>query len=235
MSGSQLSWQLQMTIMGHRRVPVDEPNLRIRVLPPVLIGDEHLDTLHRLFGIPVIAVEMGGGPHHPLKAIHPREIGDVKVLFNIFDGDAPGIARPREDGFDLGIDPGLLAEVCAMLEVLELLLEIGPPATLGGEPALGDLKMRHPRLIERIEKSAIAARITRRITPFQDGKRNLSAGPGRAATIRDVFAADGAQKLQAGRSAAAPAEITALEPRTQVPILISEHGELAGCGMSDEH
>src|SRR6266852_5013166 len=121
-----------------------------------------------------------------------------------------------------------------MFEVLELLLEIGPAPRFPGEPALGDLKMRHSRLIERIEKAAIAARIAGRIAPLQYGERDLSARSRRAAAGRNIFALDGAQEFQAGRPAAAPAEIAALETRAQLRILIGEHRKLARCGMADE-
>src|SRR6476646_5675635 len=100
-----------------------------------------------------------------------------------------------------------------MFEVLKLLLEIGPPAPLRGEPTLGDLKMGHARLIERIEKAAIAARIAGRIAPLQYGERNLSARPRRAAPVWDIFAFDCAQELEAGRPAATPAKIAAFESR----------------------
>src|SRR2546423_9197009 len=94
--------------------------------------------------------------------------------------------------------------------------------------------MGHTRLIERIEKAAIAARIAGRIAPLQDGERNLSARPRRASSFWDIFAFDCAQEIQAGGPTAAPAEIAAFESRLQVRILVGEHRELAGCGMADE-
>src|SRR6266566_2616829 len=177
---------------------------------------------------------MRGGPDHSLKTIHAGEIGDVEVFLDVLDRDAPRIAGALENGFDLRLDPRLLAELRAMLQVLELLLEIGPPARLRGEPALGDLKVRHARFVERIEKAAIAARIARRIATLQNGERDLSSRPGRAAAFRHILAPDRAQEFEAGRSAAAPAEIAAFEPRAQVRILIGEHRELAGGRMTDE-
>src|SRR5215468_2240025 len=98
-----------------------------------------------------------------------------------------------------------------MIQVLKLLLEIGAPARLRREPALGDLKVRHAGLVERIEKAAIAPRVARWIAAFENVKRCPTAGRGGAGPIRNVLASDGAQQFEARGSAAAPAQIAAPE------------------------
>src|SRR5881296_1950522 len=39
--------KLQVPVMCHRQVPVDQPYLRVRIFRPVFVRDEHLDAPHR--------------------------------------------------------------------------------------------------------------------------------------------------------------------------------------------
>src|SRR5215470_4044195 len=98
-----------------------------------------------------------------------------------------------------------------MLQVLELLLEIGTPARLRGEPALGDLKVRHAGLVERIEKPAIAPRVARWIAAFENVERCPAAWRGGAGAIGNLLASDGAQQFESRGSPAAPTQIAALQ------------------------
>src|SRR5215470_58528 len=211
MRRGELFRQLQVAVMRYRRIPVDQPDLRIGILRPVLVGDEHLDALQRLFRIPMIAVEMRRRPDHAPKSIHAGEIRDEQILRDILNWDAPWITGALEQGFDFVFHPRLLAKIGAMLQVLELLLEIGTSARLRREPALGDLKVRHAGLVERIEKAAIAPRVARWIAAFENIERRSAAGRGGAGAIGNVPASDGAQQFEARRSPAAPAQIAALE------------------------
>src|SRR5258705_11349599 len=98
-----------------------------------------------------------------------------------------------------------------MLQILKLLLEIGTSARLRREPALGDLKVRHAGLVERIEKAAIAPRVARWIAPFEHVGRCPAAGRGGTGAIGNVLASDGAQQFEARGSPAAPAQIAAFQ------------------------
>jgi len=80
----------------------------------------------------MIAVEMRRRPNHAPKSVHAGEAGDKQILRDILKRDAPRITRALEQGFDFVFDPPFLAEIGAMLQVLELLLEIGPPARFRG-------------------------------------------------------------------------------------------------------
>src|SRR5262249_41489552 len=144
-------------------------------------------------------------------AVDAGEMGDDQIVGDILDGDVAGIATALEEGFDFAFHPRLLAEIGAMLQVLELLLEIGTPARLRREPALGDLKVRHAGFVERIEKTAIAPRIARWIAAFESVERCPAARRGGAGAIGNVLAPDGAQQFEARGSPAAPTQIAALE------------------------
>src|SRR6266480_2777141 len=124
MRRGELSRKLQMPVMRHRQVPVDQPYLRVRIFRPVFARYEHLDASHRLLGIPVVAVEFRRRPDHALETVHARETGGVQILLDVLDGDAPGIAGALEQGFDLVLHPRLFSEVGPVLEVLQLLLEV---------------------------------------------------------------------------------------------------------------
>src|SRR5207244_3113656 len=150
------------------------------------------------------------------------EIGDVQILLDVLDGDAPGIAGALEQGFDLVLHPRLFSEVGPVLEVLQLLLEVGTPARLRREPAFGDLKVRHARFVERVEKAAVAAGVARRVAAFQNVERRFSRLAGSAGTGHDFLAPDLAQQLEPRRSPAAPAQVTTLEPGRQVQAAIFE-------------
>src|SRR5580704_14707100 len=121
-----------------------------------------------------------------------------------------------------------------MLQVLELLLEIGTPARLRREPALGDLKVRHAGLVERIEKAAIAPRVARWIATFENVNRCPPAGRRGAGAIGNLLASHGAQQFEARGSAAAPAEIAALEAGAQFRVFVGEHRQLARGRMTDK-
>src|SRR6266850_5682860 len=226
--------KLQVPVMRHRQVPVDQPYLRVWIFRPVFVRDEHLDASHRLLGIPVVAVEFRRRPDYALETVHAGEIGGVQILLDVLDGDAPGIAGALEQGFDLVLHPRLFSEVGPVLEVLQLLLEVGTPARLRREPAFGDLKVGHARFVQRVEKAAVAAGVARRVAAFQNVERRLSSLAGSAGTGHDFLAPDLAQQLEPRRSPAAPAQVTALEPGAQVWILVGEHRKLAGGRMPDQ-
>src|SRR5438034_2543610 len=216
MRRGELSRKLQMPVMRHRQVPVDQPYLRVRIFRPVFARYEHLDASHRLLGIPVVAVEFRRRPDHALETVHARETGGVQILLDVLDGDAPGIAGALEQGFDLVLHPRLFSEVGPVLEVLQLLLEVRTPARLCREPAFGDLKMRHARFVERVEKTAVAAGVARRVAAFQNVARRIGRLAGSAGTGPDFLAPDLAQQLEPRRPSAAPAQVTTLEPGAQV-------------------
>src|SRR5207245_5795869 len=130
-----------------------------------------------------------------LETVHAGEIGGVQILLDVLDGDAPGIAGALEQGFDLVLHPRLFSEVGPVLEVLQLLLEVGTPARLCREPAFGDLKMRHARFVQRVEKAAVAAGVARRVAAFQQAARRISRLAGSASTGHDLLAPDLAVKL----------------------------------------
>src|SRR5262249_31559334 len=148
-------------------------------------------------------------------------------LRDVLNRDAPRIARALEQDFDFVLDPRLLAEIGAMLEILELLLEIGAPARLRREPALGDLKVRHAGLVKRIEKSAVASCVARRIAAFENVERCPAAGRGGASAIGNLPAPDRAQQFEARGSPAAPAQIAAPQAGTQLRVFVGEHRQLA--------
>jgi hypothetical protein len=145
-------------------------------------------------------------------------VGDEQILGDIFERDLPGIAGALEQRLDLVLRPCLLAEVGAVLVILELLLEVGAPTRLRRKPAFGDLKVRHAGLVKRIEKAAVALRIAWRIAPLERVDRRLAAGRRSAGAIDDVLAADGAKQFEARRPPAAPAEETALEAPAQLRV-----------------
>src|SRR5579871_5674990 len=166
-------------------------------------------------------------PNHAAKSVHAGETGSEQILRDILDCDVPRIPGALEQGFDFVFHPRFLAEISAVLQVLELLLEIGAAACLRGEPALRDLKMGHARLVERIEKAAIAPRVAWWIAAFKNVKRRPTAGRGGAGAIRNVLASDGAQRFDARRSAAPPAQKAALEAGAQFRVFVGEHRQLA--------
>src|SRR5262249_52482721 len=114
--------------------------------------------------------------NHAPKSVHAGVIGDEQILRDILKWDAPWIACALEQGFDFVFHPRLLTEIGAMFQVLELLLEIRASTCLRREPALGDLKMRHAGLIERIKKAAVAPRVARRIAALENTERCSGAG-----------------------------------------------------------
>jgi hypothetical protein len=97
--------------MRHRRIPIDEPDLCVGIFRPELVGDEHLDALHGLFRIPMIAVEMRGRPNHAPKSVHAGEAGDKQILRDILKRDVPRITRALEQGFDFVFHPPFLAKI----------------------------------------------------------------------------------------------------------------------------
>src|SRR5205814_9871296 len=126
------------------------------------------------------------------------------------------------------------SEVGPVVGVRQLLLEVRTPGRLCREPAFGDLKMRHARFVERVEKTAVAAGVARRVAAFQNVERRLCRLAGSAGTGYDFLAPDLAQQLEPRRSSAAPAQVTTLEPGAQVWILVGEHRKLPGGRMPDQ-
>src|SRR5262245_35991248 len=57
MRGRELTRQLEMAVMRHRRIEVEHADVGLRVLGAVFARDVDLDALHRFFRIPVITVE----------------------------------------------------------------------------------------------------------------------------------------------------------------------------------
>src|SRR2546425_12327729 len=109
-------------------------------------------------------------------------MGGVRVLRAALAGDALGLAGGLEEGFDPVLRPRLFSGVGPVLEVLQLLLEVGTPARLRREPAFGDLKVRHARFVERVEKAAVAAGVARRGAAFPNVGPRLSPLAGSAGT-----------------------------------------------------
>src|SRR5467141_569382 len=71
MCRSELAGKFEMAIVSHRRIPVDEANFCVRILSSIFIRDKNLEALHRIFGNPMIAIKVRGGPDHLGVAIHP--------------------------------------------------------------------------------------------------------------------------------------------------------------------
>src|SRR5215471_17286984 len=114
-----------------------------------------------------------------------------------------------------------------MLQVLELLLEIRTSTRLRGEPALGDLKVRHAGLIERIKKAAVAPRVARRIAALENVERRSGAGRRGTGAFGNVLASHRAQQFETRRSPAAPAQISAPKAGAEFRVFVSEHRQLA--------
>src|SRR5262245_36041415 len=107
---------------------------------------------------------MSGRPYHLRISIHARVVRGEQVFADVFEIDAPGISGLLQKAFDFDLDAASLLDVAAMLQVLDLLLEIRTAAALGCEPALGNLIMRHARFVEWIQESAVAAAVALRIS-----------------------------------------------------------------------
>ena len=145
--------------MRHRRIPDDQANLRIRVHGPVLVRNVNLERMHRVFGKPVIPIEVTDGPDHFLESIHSRVVRGVEILVDVFEVHTPRISGLLEKAQNLDLDPPLLIDSSTVLQILNLLLELRPAAGFRVQPGVGNVRNRHTRLVKRIEKPAIAAAI----------------------------------------------------------------------------
>src|SRR5262249_38392236 len=152
------------------------------------------------------------GPYHSLESIHSREVRGVEIFVDVFKVHAPGISAFLEKALNLGLDPSLIRDVRAVLQILNLLLELRTAAGFRFQPGFGNIGDRHTRLVKRIQKPAIATAVGRNIASRQHLQRTLlSAAFVARSTRTDRGRFDCSSKDNAGRAAAAPSKVASFQ------------------------
>ena len=96
--------QFKVAVVRHRRIPDNQTNLRVWVHSPIFVRHVNLERVHRVFGKPVIPIEVTNGPDHLFESIHSRVMRGVEIFVDVFEVHAPGISGLLEKARNLGLD-----------------------------------------------------------------------------------------------------------------------------------